>query len=72
MFNLDWKQAVENWNIAYIALATVKAMCAREETRAQFLRTDFPDADDVFWGRNNVGIRLVNGALVAEPVPVEG
>ncbi len=71
VFNLDWKQAVENYNVALIALATVKAMRTREETRAQFLRTDFPDPDDGFWGSNNVGISLRDGRIEAEPVPVE-
>ena len=46
-------------------------MRTREETRAQFLRTDFPDPDDGFWGSNNVGISLQDGRIEAEPVPVE-
>lgn len=69
VFNTDWKQAIENYNIAYMALATVTAMLTREETRAQFLRTDFPNADDAYWGKNNVGISLKDGKVSAEAVP---
>lgn len=70
VYNNEWKQAIENYNVAYIALATAKAMLMREETRAQFLRTDFPESDEEFWGKNNVGIKLDGDALVVEAVPV--
>ena len=71
VFNGDWKLAVENYNVAYMALATALSMNEREETRAQFLRTDFPEADDAYWGKNNVGISMQGAELVAEAVLVE-
>ncbi len=71
VFNTDWKQAIENYSIAYLALGTALAMNAREETRSQFLRTDFPNPDNEYWGKHNVGISLVDGDLVAEAVAVE-
>lgn len=70
VFNREWKMAVENYNLALTALATVKSMEMREESRAGFFRTDFPEADDEFWGKNYVGIRLGDdGTMIAEAVP---
>lgn len=71
LFNTEWKQAIENQNLATIGMATVKAMLAREETRGQFLRVDFPEPDDEYWGKHNVAIRLENNDMVAEAIPVD-
>ena len=71
IFNKDWIQAIENYNIAYMGLSTVMSMLAREETRAQFLRTDFPKTDNEYWGKYNVGISFDGKDLASNAIPIE-
>ncbi|NTW27792.1 MAG: FAD-binding protein [Coriobacteriia bacterium] len=48
-YNMDWKQAIENYNLLEIAEMSVKATLMREETRGQYVRVDFPKKDDAKW-----------------------
>lgn len=68
VFNVEWKQAIENYNILTLAEASTKAGLMREETRGTFYRADFPEQDDANWAVN-IAAKLVDGAMVLEKVP---
>jgi succinate dehydrogenase / fumarate reductase flavoprotein subunit len=48
-FNREWKEAIENINLLDTAELAVNATLAREESRGQYMRPDFPEQDDVNW-----------------------
>jgi succinate dehydrogenase/fumarate reductase flavoprotein subunit len=54
-FNTEWKEAVEAYNLLDIAELSVKATLLREETRGQYMRSDFPEKDDKNWNVMLVG-----------------
>lgn len=48
VYNIEWKEAVENVNMLDIAEMSVRASLMREETRGMYLRADFPEKSDAF------------------------
>lgn len=48
-YNIDWKQAIENYRMIDIAECSVRATLMREETRGQYIRPDFPEIDEENW-----------------------
>ncbi len=61
MYNIEWKQAVENYNLLDMAELFVNASLAREESR-YFYRPDFPNQDDTNFNCSLIG-RLENNNL---------
>ena len=49
VFNQEWKEAIENYNLLDCAQLAVEATLTREESRGTYLRPDFPDPDDENW-----------------------
>lgn len=49
IYNTEWKEAVENYNLLEIAEISVQASLMREETRGAYLRAEFPELDDANW-----------------------
>lgn len=49
-FNIEWKQAIENYNLLDISEMSVRATLTREESRGSYIRDDFPNQDDDNWG----------------------
>lgn len=47
--NPDWKDAIEVVNLLDMARLTVRASLDREESRAAFIRPEFPEQDDEHW-----------------------
>jgi len=62
-YNMDWKQAIENYNMLEIAEASVRATLMREETRGQYLRVDFPEKDDTNWNCMIAVSRAEDGSM---------
>lgn len=48
-FNVEWKTAIENYNLLDCAEVSIKASLLREETRGAYLRPEFPERDDENW-----------------------
>jgi succinate dehydrogenase / fumarate reductase flavoprotein subunit len=44
-WNKEWKEAIENYNLLDVAESAVRASLMREESRYQYIRPDFPEAD---------------------------
>lgn len=51
-YNTDWRKAIENYNIIDLAIAALEATLMREETRAFYFRSDFPEVDNDNWLAN--------------------
>lgn len=49
VFNTEWKEAIENYNLLDCAQLAVEATLLREETRGTYLRPEFPEPDDENW-----------------------
>lgn len=47
--NIEWKQAIENYNLLELAEISLRASLLREETRGMYLRAEFPEPDDENW-----------------------
>jgi succinate dehydrogenase / fumarate reductase flavoprotein subunit len=61
VYNTEWKEAIEAYNMLDICEISARASLMREETRGMYLRGDFPEQDDVNWDcmivcRNNNGM----------------
>lgn len=69
IFNIEWRDAVENYNLIYLALAAAKASLMREESRGEMARGDFPEPSD-YWAQYNIAATLVSGDLVIAPTEV--
>lgn len=48
-FNMDWKQAIEAFNMLDCCEMSVRASLTREEARGYYVRPDFPEIDDENW-----------------------
>lgn len=48
-FNVEWKTAIENYNLLDCAEVSIRASLLREETRGAYLRPEFPERDDENW-----------------------
>jgi len=64
-YNIEWKEAIEAYNLLDLAELAVNATLMREESRGQYLRPDFPQKDDANWKCMLVG-RLKNGQITFE------
>lgn len=69
VWNSEWKQAIENYNILELAEASLKATLMREESRIFFYRHDFPEPDDENW-LAHIKVKQVDGKMEFEKVPV--
>ncbi len=49
VWNREWKEAVENYNLLDLAEMSVRATLLREETRGMYIRPEFPEQDDENW-----------------------
>ncbi|MBP3702104.1 MAG: FAD-binding protein, partial [Lachnospiraceae bacterium] len=65
IYNTEWKEAIENYNLMEIAEISVQASLMREETRGAYLRAEFPDRDDENWKCTLVA-REKDGQIVFE------
>ena len=45
-YNMEWKEAIENYNLLTIAELSVLASLTREESRGSYLRPEFPEPSD--------------------------
>lgn len=48
-FNMEWKQAIETYNLLDICEMSIRATLERKETRGDYLRGDYPEMDDENW-----------------------
>lgn len=48
-YNIEWKEAIENYNLLDAAELAVNATLLRKESRGAYLRPDFPGIDDANW-----------------------
>lgn len=48
-YNIEWKHAIENFNLLDAAEMSVKATLAREESSNGYIREGFPEADPENW-----------------------
>lgn len=64
-FNVEWKSAIENYNMLDIAEVSIRASLMREETRGCYYRPEFPERDDDNWNCM-IACRLDNGEMVLE------
>jgi len=69
VFNVDWKQAIENYNLITTAEAAARSALLREESRDTHYRVDFPEQDDANW-RVNIAAKSVEGIMTLEKLPV--
>lgn len=70
-YNMDWKQAVEAYNMLDCCEISVRASLAREESRGNYLRGDFPEVDDENWNCMLLCYRRDDGTveLVKRDIP---
>lgn len=64
-FNIEWKSAVENYNMLDIAEVSIRASLMREETRGCYLRPEFPEKDDANWNCM-IACRMQDGKMTLE------
>ena len=67
-FNIEWKTAIENYNLLDCAEVSIRASLLREETRGCYLRPEFPERDDENWNCM-LACHLENGEMVFEKRP---
>lgn len=67
-FNVEWKTAIENYNLLDCAEVSIRASLLREETRGAYLRPEFPERDDENWNCM-LACHLDNGEMVFEKRP---
>lgn len=67
-FNVEWKTAIENYNLLDCAEVSIKASLLREETRGCYLRPEFPERDDENWNCM-LACHMENGEMVFEKRP---
>lgn len=48
-YNTEWKDAIEAYNLLYIAEVSVKASLERKESRGQYIYVEYPEQDDENW-----------------------
>lgn len=67
-FNMEWKSAIENYNLLDCAEVSIRASLLREETRGCYLRPEFPERDDENWNCL-LACRMVDGQMTFEKRP---
>ncbi len=55
VFNTEWKEAIENYNLLDCAQLAVESTLLREESRGTYLRPEFPEPDNENWNCMLVG-----------------
>jgi succinate dehydrogenase / fumarate reductase flavoprotein subunit len=68
-YNMEWKQAIENYNMMDIAEACCRATLMRTETRGSHYRSDFPKRDDKNW-LCNIIVHKTDGGMKLEKKPI--
>ena len=71
LFNKEWIEALEAYNMVIVAEMIVKASLMRKESRGVFKRLDYPRSDDKYLG--HIYIKKVGDEMVLEfkPIPKE-
>ena len=69
-FNMEWKEAIENYNMLDFAEMEARAMLMRKESRSSFVRTDYPERDDENW-LCWVGVKMIDGEMTTETFPMD-
>ena len=69
-FNIEWKDAIENYNLLDIAEMSIRASLMREETRDAYVRAEFPEIDNENWNCL-IACRFENGEMVLEKAQYE-
>ena len=71
-FNPGWHLALDLENMLDISEAVTRSALMRQESRGAHTREDYPDTDDVTWGKQNLVTRQAEDGSVevrAEPLP---
>ncbi|MBU1055236.1 MAG: FAD-binding protein [Proteobacteria bacterium] len=68
-FNMEWKEAIENYNMIDMVEAMCRAALMRTETRGQHYRSDFDKRDNENW-LCNITVKLDNGNMKLEKKPI--
>jgi len=68
-YNIEWKQAIENYNMIDVAEACCKATLMRTETRGSHYRSDYPQRDDENW-LCNIVIKKTNSGMKLTKTPI--
>jgi len=68
LFNKEWIEALEAYNMVIVAEMIVKASLLRKESRGVFRRTDYPRTDDKFLG--HIYIRKMGDQMTLEFKPI--
>ncbi|MBU3949613.1 MAG: FAD-binding protein [Proteobacteria bacterium] len=69
IFNTEWKEAIENYNMIDMVEAMCRAALMRTETRGPHYRADFEKRDNENW-LCNITVKLVNGKMQLEKKPI--
>lgn len=64
-WNVEWKTAIENYNMLDLAEVGIRASLMREETRGGYYRPEFPERDDENWDCM-IACRMVDGEMTFE------
>jgi succinate dehydrogenase / fumarate reductase flavoprotein subunit len=64
-WNIEWKSAIENYNMLDMAEVSIKASLMREETRGCYYRPEFPQRDDENWNCM-IAARMADGQMLLE------
>ncbi|MDH5816492.1 MAG: FAD-binding protein [Candidatus Nezhaarchaeota archaeon] len=64
LFNKEWIEALEVYNMVTVAEMVIRASLLRRESRGVFKRVDYPNSDDRYLG--NFYVKKVNGEMVLE------
>lgn len=64
VWNREWKEAIENYNMLDAAELAVKAARMREETRGEYFYVDFPEPDPS-WDAQNLLAHLEDDGTIA-------
>lgn len=69
-YNIEWKQAIENYNMLDFAEMAARASLMRTESRSSCVRPDHPTRDDENW-LCWVGVKMVDGKMQTEKFPMD-
>lgn len=63
VWNREWKEAIENYNLLDAAELAIQAARGREETCGEYFFVDFPEPDPAWEGKMLVARRRDGGAV---------
>lgn len=63
VWNREWKEAIENYNLLDAAELAIQAARSREETRGEYFFVDFPEPDPAWEGKMLVARRQDDGTI---------